>query len=135
MDTVMSYEATTHAIVVEVTPFFLDDESDPEDHRYVWAYQVRIENQRGGTVQLLRRSWRITDALGRTHEVDGEGVVGEQPMIAPGDCFEYTSGAPLATPSGLMQGSYTMADHDGRPFEVTIPAFSLDSPYEARLVN
>lgn len=135
MDTVMSYEATTNAIVVEVTPMFLEDDSDPDENRFVWAYQVRIENQRADAVKLMRRFWQITDAHGLVHEVSGEGVVGEQPMIAPGDAYEYTSGAPLGTPSGIMQGNYTMVAPDGRTFDVRIPAFSLDSPYEARLMN
>lgn len=135
MDTVMSYEATTNAILVEVTPYFLEDESEPDEDRFVWAYQVRIENQGGNAVRLVSRYWHITDAQGHVQRVSGEGVVGEQPMIAPGDAYEYTSGAPLGTASGMMQGSYTMIGHDGRTFDVTIPAFSLDSPYEARLMN
>lgn len=124
------YSATTHSIVITVEPYYLDDESEPGDHRYVWAYKVRIENKGGDTVQLKSRYWRITDSRGRIQEVRGEGVVGEQPVLAPGESFEYTSGTPLGTPSGIMVGRYYMETPDGRGLEVDIPAFSLDSPDE-----
>ena len=122
------YNALTHDIKVSVRPVYLDAQSDPDAHRFVWAYHVRIENLSGQEVQLVSRHWRITDALGRIQEVDGEGVVGEQPVLRPGQVFEYTSGAPLPTPSGFMVGSYGMVDGEGRPFDVKIPAFSLDMP-------
>ncbi|MFQ5959619.1 MAG: Co2+/Mg2+ efflux protein ApaG, partial [Alphaproteobacteria bacterium] len=102
------YQQTTHAIQVTVRPIYLDDQSSPSDEHYVWAYHVRIENQGAETVQLVNRHWRITDEHGRMHEVRGVGVVGEQPVLEPGDSFEYTSGTPLATPSGIMVGSYRM---------------------------
>jgi len=129
------YSATTKAIRVSVKPIFLDDQSTPLEDHYVWAYQVTIENTGGETVQLLNRHWRITDAHGRMQEVKGEGVVGEQPRLRPGELFEYTSGTPLTTPSGLMMGSYEMEGEGGQRFDIDIPAFSLDSPYQARQLN
>jgi len=130
-----NYECITQGIRVSVRPFYLDDQSDPEEPRYVWAYTVRIDNESSAPVQLKTRYWRITDAKGLTDEVRGQGVVGEQPVIRPGEGFEYTSGAPLATPSGMMVGHYNMAKTDGEVFEVNIPAFSLDSPHELRQIH
>ena len=126
------YREITHGVAVTVEPFFLDDESDPDERRFFWAYHVRIENQGPETVQLMTRYWRITDAAGKILEVQGDGVVGEQPVLDPGEAFEYTSGTPLGTPSGFMVGRYVMAAGDGRTFEVDIPAFSLDSPHQDR---
>ena len=124
------YDETTRSIRVTVEPIYLDDQSSPSDDHYVWAYQVRIENMGHDTVQLLHRYWRITDALGRVQEVRGAGVVGEQPTLKPGESFEYASGTPLPTPSGIMVGTYEMEDAQGARFDVAVPAFSLDSPYE-----
>lgn len=129
------YRAETRSIAVSVLPVYLEEQSAPEDERYVWAYQVRIENHGGKTVQLLNRYWKITDARGRTDEVRGAGVVGEQPVIQPGESYEYTSGAPLRTPSGMMVGSYEMQTAEGERFEVAIPAFSLDSPHQPVRLN
>lgn len=129
------YSETTRSIKVTVKPFYLEDQSSPGDNHFVWAYQVRIENHGRETVQLLRRYWRITDGLGRVQEVRGAGVVGEQPVLEPGESFEYTSGTPLATPSGIMAGRYEMETRDGEAFEVTIPAFSLDSPHQPIQLN
>jgi ApaG protein len=129
------YEQITRAIKVVVNPIYLEDQSSPADNHYVWAYHVRIENGGAETVQLRRRHWQITDALGRVQEVRGAGVVGEQPVLRPGEAFEYTSGTPLATPSGIMVGSYEMETHDGAVFEVAIPAFSLDSPHQQVQIN
>lgn len=129
------YRRTTHDIDVEVEPFYLADRSDPDEMRFVWGYRVTIANNSDETVQLLARYWRITDGLGRTEEVRGPGVVGEQPELNPGDSFQYTSGCPLRTPSGIMVGSYTMCGAQGRLFEVDIPAFSLDLPDAGRSVN
>jgi ApaG protein len=129
------YEQTTRAIKVVVKPIFLEDQSSPADNHYVWAYHVRIENGGAETVQLRRRHWRITDAIGRIQEVRGAGVVGEQPVLHPGDAFEYTSGTPLPTPSGIMVGSYEMETRNGATFEVAIPAFSLDSPHQQVRIN
>ena len=125
------YAKTTHSIEVIVKPLYLEEQSSPEEGHYVWAYQVRIENKGRSKVQLLNRYWRIVDALGRVQEVRGAGVVGEQPVLGPGEAFEYTSGTPLPTPSGFMAGSYEMEGDGGDRFEVEIPAFSLDSPHEA----
>lgn len=129
------YSSVTRSIRVSVEPLYLEDQSSPSDDHYVWAYQVRIENEGGETVQLLNRHWRITDAQGRMQEVRGAGVVGEQPTLKPGEAFEYTSGTPLATPSGIMVGTYEMETPTGERFQVAIPAFSLDSPHQARQLN
>ena len=134
-DDPLFYETTTRGIRVSVVPHYLEDQSDPEEPRYVWAYTVRIDNESSDIVQLKTRHWRITDATGFTDEVAGDGVVGEQPVIRPGEGFEYTSGAPLPTPSGLMVGRYGMATAAGEMFEVDIPAFSLDSPHELRQIH
>ena len=129
------YSETTKSIRVTVVPVFLDEHSSPEDAKYVWAYEVRIENLGDETVQLINRHWSITNSLGQTETVRGPGVVGEQPILKPGEYFEYTSGAPLSTPSGLMVGTYQMEDNDGKVFDVSIPAFSLDSPHQPVQVN
>ncbi len=124
------YSETTRQIQITVKPFYLDDQSSPSDNHYVWAYHVRIENQSGETVQLRNRHWKITDSLCRMQEIRGPGVVGEQPILEPGETFEYTSGCPLPTPSGIMVGSYEMETPAGERFDVRVPAFSLDSPYQ-----
>jgi ApaG protein len=129
------YEAVTHGIRVRVTPQYLEEESDPDEDRYVWAYTIDILNEGRETVQLRTRHWRITDATGRTEEVRGPGVVGKTPVLEPGESFRYTSGCPLSTPSGIMVGSYQMTTEDGGRIEVAIPAFSLDSPHTTRSVN
>ncbi|CAA7618810.1 Co2+/Mg2+ efflux protein ApaG [Magnetospirillum sp. UT-4] len=129
------YTETTRGITVTVKPVYLDDQSSPSDGHYVWAYRVRIENNGGETVQLKRRHWKITDAMGRMQEVKGAGVVGEQPVLRPGETYEYTSGTPLPTPSGIMVGAYQMEAEDGECFDVGIPAFSLDSPHQAVRLN
>ena len=129
------YEAVTRSIKVIVEPIFLDEQSAPDEDHFVWAYQIRIENDSLEQVQLINRHWRITDAYGQLHEVKGEGVVGEQPTLQPGETFEYTSGTPLGTPSGIMVGSYEMKTSGGERFDIEIPAFSLDSPYQARRLN
>ena len=131
------YSETTRGIRVRVKTFFLEDQSEPARNRFVWAYRVAIENGGAETVQLRRRSWHITDARGREEQVHGEGVVGEQPILSPGERFEYTSGTPLPTPSGFMRGAYHMVvTGTGEHFDVAIPAFSLDSPHgTARLLH
>lgn len=133
--TAHAYEATTHGIRIRVEPTYLEDQSSPEDGHFVWAYAVEISNTGGEPVQLKTRRWKITDGLGRTEEVRGPGVVGQTPVIPPGETFNYTSGCPLKTPQGIMVGSYQMADVAGKLFDVAIPAFSLDSPYTPRSVN
>ena len=130
-----AYSAETHDVIVRVRPSYLAGQSDPEAGRWVWAYQVEIVNCRAEPVQLLARHWTITDGLGRTEEVRGPGVVGEQPVIPPGGSHSYASGCPLSTPSGAMVGTYTMADEKGARFEVAIPAFSLDVPGAGRVLN
>jgi ApaG protein len=129
------YSATTRNIRVTVEPVWLDDESRPGDDHFVWAYHVKIENKGAETVTLRHRYWRITDALGRVLEVRGAGVIGEQPTLQPGGAFEYTSGAPLETPSAIIVGSYEMENNDGESFNVAIPAFSLDCPWQPASIN
>lgn len=125
-----AYETETEGILVRVMPRFLHDESEPAKSRFLWAYTVEIVNRSGATWQLMARHWRIVDAEGRTQMVDGEGVVGQQPVLAPGEVFRYTSGAPLTAPSGVMGGAYDFAGEDGRMLQAVIPTFSLDSPYD-----
>lgn len=129
------YSETTRSITIEVEPRYLDAQSAPEDDHYVWAYHVRIENNGNETVQLLTRYWRITDSKGNVQEVRGDGVVGEQPVLDPGESFEYTSGTPLPTPSGIMVGTYQMISESGTRFDAKVPAFSLDSPYQPVRLN
>ncbi|WP_186398417.1 Co2+/Mg2+ efflux protein ApaG [Stappia sp. P2PMeth1] len=129
------YRAVTRDIQVTVEPHYLADESSPDEGRFVWAYSIDIVNLGLDTVRLRARQWRIVDALGRLEEVRGLGVVGEQPVLAPGERFEYTSGCPLRTSSGMMEGCYEMETVDGERFEVAIPAFSLDIPGAARILN
>jgi ApaG protein len=126
------YETLTRGIRVRVTPSYIEEESTPEENYFFWAYTVVIANEGSETVQLRSRVWRITDARGNTEEVRGPGVVGQTPVIPPGESFSYTSGCPLRTPQGIMVGSYQMEDANGELFHVDIPAFSLDSPFAAR---
>ncbi len=122
------FEEMTDGILIQVTPAYLSEQSDPEDGRFVWAYQVRMINQGQETVQLLTRRWRITDAHGRVHEVIGDGVVGEKPVLRPGDSYQYSSGTPLETSSGFMAGIFQVVDSAGNRFAVRVPTFSLDQP-------
>lgn len=122
------YQQRTRSIHISVEPFYVDDQSSPASSRFVFGYRVKIDNQGQEAVQLVSRYWQITDELGRTVEVEGDGVVGEQPLIEPGEQFEYTSGTPLATPSGFMIGRYQMVTASGEQFDAAIPAFSLDAP-------
>ncbi|HVI27127.1 Co2+/Mg2+ efflux protein ApaG [Hansschlegelia sp.] len=130
-----SWTATTRAIRVTVSPRFLASESEPDEERYVFAYTVEIVNEGEETVRLIARHWRITDGHGRTEEVRGPGVVGEQPTLRPGQSFTYTSGAPLPTPSGIMVGDYHMLTENDQPFVVAIPAFALESPHAVRTLH
>jgi ApaG protein len=130
------FEQETDGMVVRVEPSFLPQESKPEENRFVWAYTIEIENRSEETVQLISRHWRITDENGFTQEVRGAGVVGEQPVIPPGRSFRYTSACPLAAPSGVMVGAYSMQRVDDlSAFDIAVPAFVLDSPYNTRLAN
>ena len=129
------YRATTHKIQVTVTPRFMSERSAPERGHFFWAYTIEIANNGSKTVQLKTRYWHITDAMGRVQEVRGAGVVGAQPVIAPGESFQYTSGCPLETASGSMSGRYQMMSASGESFEAEIPAFLLESPYERRQIH
>jgi ApaG protein len=129
------YQAVTELIRITVRPEFLDSQSQPENSKFIWAYTITVENGSIETVTLLTRHWVITDGHGRRQVVRGDGVVGEQPSLRPGQRFEYTSGCPLSTPSGMMVGSYGMVTASGRPFDVAIPAFSLDSPHDKHSLN
>jgi len=127
--------ASTRGIAVSVEPTYLEDRSSPETSQYFWAYRVVIENQGQETVHLLSRHWMISNARGELTEVKGPGVVGEQPVLKPGESFEYTSGAPLNTPTGMMGGSYEMENESGERFHIEIPTFSLDRPNQRVFLN
>jgi len=129
------YRTVTRDIEVTVSPSFLSDRSSPDNGYFFWAYSIEITNKGQETVQLKTRHWRITDANGRLQEVKGAGVVGEQPVLKPGESFEYTSGVPLPTPSGFMVGTYGMVTQTGETFDIDIPAFSLDCAHAARTIN
>ena len=124
------YVSKTREIDVKVEPVYLEEQSSPTENHYVWAYHIRITNEGTEQVQLLHRHWEITDASGRRQNVKGSGVVGKQPVLKPGETFEYTSGTPLTTPSGIMVGTYQMESVSGEQFVVDIQAFSLDSPHQ-----
>ena len=129
------YERITKGIRVAVRPKFLEQQSRPEDSHFVWSYTIRIENRGQETVTLRSRHWNITDGRGRVQKVNGAGVVGEQPKLAPGQSFEYTSGVPLKTPTAIMQGTYRMEREAGGFVDVFVPPFSLDSPHMSRAIN
>lgn len=129
------YEQTTRNVVVRVEPDFLADQSSPADDRYIWAYTVEIENQGSEDLQVMERFWKIADRDGQVQEVRGDGVVGEKPVLKPGETFRYTSGAPLSAPSGIMLGTYQVENPSGERFDIDIPAFSLDSPFDLRSIN
>jgi ApaG protein len=129
------YSAVTRNIEVKVTPRFLAERSSPDNGYFFWAYTIAIANHGAETVQLKTRHWRITDANGRLQEVRGAGVVGEEPVLKPGQSYEYTSGVPLPTPSGFMVGTYGMVTNSGERFDIDIPAFSLDCTDAARTLN
>ena len=129
------YSETTRSITITVRPIYLEEHSSPADDHYVWAYHVRIENSGDETVQLRNRHWKIIDSVGRLQEVRGPGVVGEQPVLKPGQSFEYTSSCPLPTASGAMNGRYLMRSATGEAFDVEIPIFLLESPHERRQIH
>jgi ApaG protein len=122
-------------ITINVDPVYLEDESEPEEDYFLWAYTINILNKSKEPIQLISRYWRITDSQGIIHEVSGEGVVGEQPILNPGESYEYTSGVPLTTPSGIMVGAYMMENDMGESFIVDIPPFSLDSPFDLHQIH
>jgi len=129
------YERRTRDVVVRVEPSFLADQSNPSDDQFIWAYHVEIENQSKEDVQVIERFWQIADARGQVQEVRGTGVVGERPVVRPGEVFRYTSGAPLSAPSGMMLGTYKVQTPTGEAFDVDIPPFSLESPHQGHIWN
>ena len=129
------FSKTTNNINISVKPYYLEEQSEPNEQHFVWAYQVTINNLGQQTVQLKKRYWEITESNGVKKEVSGAGVVGEQPILHPGEKYEYTSGAPLSTPSGFMEGYYEMETKDGNKFDASIPLFSLDSPHSSNQIN
>ena len=122
------YAVTTRDVTVRVAVSFLPEQSDPAAGRWFWTYHVRLENGGDQPVRLISRHWIIVDARGGQNEVRGAGVVGEQPVIAPGETFDYVSGCPLSTATGYMSGSYRMVLDDGTAFDAIIPRFSLVGP-------
>lgn len=129
------YRATTRSVQVTVEPQFMPERSSEDQPIFFWAYTIEITNQGEHPIQLVSRRWVIVDAIGREEIVEGLGVVGEQPLLGPGESFEYTSGVPLTTPTGIMSGSYQMTGQDGNAFDIEIPAFSLDSPHMKPTIN
>jgi ApaG protein len=119
---------TTGSVTVRVAVSYLAEQSAPQQGRWFWSYHVRIENHGEGAIQLLGRHWRIVDGRGNIHEVRGQGVVGDMPVIPPGTSYDYVSGCPLDTPNGTMEGHYQLVDDEGSPFEATIPRFTLLTP-------
>lgn len=132
MKALFPYEATTAGVTVRVSVSYLPEQSEPAHGRWFWAYHIRLENGSDAPVQLLTRHWFITDGRGAVAEVKGDGVVGDQPVIEPGESYDYVSGCPLQTPTGSMEGSYGMTDADGEAFEVAIPRFPLLAPATAQ---
>jgi ApaG protein len=131
----LMYSRVTRDIEITVLPEFVPERSDVNEGHYFWAYTVEIANQSDITVQVTARHWKITDANGQLEEIKGSGVVGEQPVLKPGETFRYTSGCPLTTSSGIMAGSYQVVDEAGNIFDVEVPTFSLDSPFTKRVLN
>ena len=129
------YSRVTRDIEITVLPEFVPERSDEEHGQFFWAYTVEIANQGQSVVQVTPRHWQITDANGRLEEVKGKGIVGEQPVLKPGESFRYTSGCPLPTPSGFMVGSYRVVEESGTVFDAEIPMFSLDRPSSKRVLN
>ena len=126
MSNFQPYILNTQDIEIAVIPVFLPDSSNIDEGLYVWAYQVEITNGRSSWIQLLSRYWHITDGMGRVEEVEGEGVVGEQPIIQPGASYRYASGCPLPTDTGMMRGHYVFMNDQHQEFRIPIPPFSLD---------
>jgi len=130
-----TFERRTHDVIVRVESDYLDDQSSPAESRFIWAYTVEIENQSDTDLTVVERCWQIADSRGQVQNVRGAGVVGEQPVVKPGETFRYTSGAPLSAPSGMMLGNYSMQTPEGDRFDVDIPPFLLDSPHEGLVFN
>ena len=132
MAAMFPYAEETRGVTVRVSVSYLPEQSEPGKSRWFWAYHIRVENDGPMAVQLMTRSWTIADGRGARHQVEGEGVVGEQPVIVPGKSYDYVSGCPLTTPTGWMQGTYEMVGEDGSLFEVAVPKFALTAPVAAR---
>ncbi|MEP2234390.1 MAG: Co2+/Mg2+ efflux protein ApaG [Alteripontixanthobacter sp.] len=131
MKELFQHAAVTEGITVRVAVNFLPEQSRPDANKWFWVYHIRIENDSAEAVQLMTRHWRITDARGMVNHVDGEGVVGEQPRLEPGQTHDYVSGCPLSTPHGTMEGFYTFHREDGSQMEIRIPFFPLAAPATA----
>ena len=130
------FEQRTKDVIVRVEPEYLAEQSSPSDSRFIWAYTVEIDNQGAEDLTVTERFWQIADSRGQVQEVRGKGVVGEKPVVKPGEIFRYTSGAPLTAPSGMMRGTYTVqSSSTGESYDVDIPAFVLDSPHEGLVLN
>jgi len=130
-----TFERRTHDVIVRVESDYLDDQSSPSESRFIWAYTVEIENQTDKDLTVVERCWQIADSRGQVQNVRGAGVVGEQPVVRPGETCRYTAGAPLSAPSGMMLGNYSMQTPEGDRFDVDIPPFLLDSPHEGLILN
>jgi ApaG protein len=129
------FEQRTGDIVVRVEPEYLAEQSSPSDGRFIWAYTVEIDNQSADDLRVTGRYWHIADSRGQVQEVRGQGVVGEKPVVKAGEQFRYTSGAPLSAPSGMMSGTYRVEPESGDAYDVEIPVFVLDSPFEGTMFN
>lgn len=130
-----AFEQRTRDVIVRVEPEYLAEQSNPSDNRFIWAYTVEIDNQSAEDLRVTGRYWHIADSRGQVQEVRGQGVVGEKPVVKAGEQFRYTSGAPLSAPSGMMSGTYRVEPESGDAFDIEIPAFVLDSPFEGTLFN
>ena len=130
MSSLFPYRAETAGVTVRVSVTYLAEQSSPEAGRWFWSYHIRIENGGERTVQLMERYWKIVDGRGNVHEVRGQGVVGEMPVITPGESYDYVSGCPLDSPMGSMRGHYIFVDEDGARITAQIPEFDLLSPPE-----
>ncbi|MEM7729523.1 MAG: Co2+/Mg2+ efflux protein ApaG [Pseudomonadota bacterium] len=129
------FEQRTRDVIVRVEPEYLAEQSSPSDGRFIWAYTVEIDNQSTDDLRVTGRYWHIADSRGQVQEVRGSGVVGEKPVVRAGEQFRYTSGAPLSAPSGMMSGSYRVEPEDGDAYDIDIPVFVLDSPFEGTMFN
>ncbi|MGB6230562.1 MAG: Co2+/Mg2+ efflux protein ApaG [Litorimonas sp.] len=129
------FEQRTKDVIVRVEPEYLAEQSNPSDGRFIWAYTVEIDNQSEDDLRVTGRYWHIADSRGQVQEVRGQGVVGEKPVVRAGEQFRYTSGAPLSAPSGMMSGSYRVEPEQGDAYDIDIPVFVLDSPFEGTMFN
>ncbi|MEQ1547444.1 MAG: Co2+/Mg2+ efflux protein ApaG [Chakrabartia sp.] len=132
MKALFPYAEETRGFVVRVSVNLMPEQSEPQKSRWFWAYHIRIENVGDMAAQLITRHWEITDARGTAHFVDGEGVVGDQPVLKPGGSYDYVSGCPLTTPTGMMVGSFQMIGEDGSRFDIAIPRFALKEAVTAQ---